>query len=157
MHLLGPNPLALPAADPSLGGESVGVAFAGYVFDMRRDRLTKDGVAVPLAPKPRALLRYFLTNPERVIEKRELITAIWASTVVTDDSLVQLVLELRNALSDASAAGKARGFGPRRRMGIRGDPKQHLVARRAKTQASACSPKSRRTLGERSSSGDGVP
>ena len=100
MQPLGPNSLASSGADPPLGGERSGFAFAGYVFDMRRDRLTKDGVAVVLAPKPRALLRYFLSNPERVIEKRELITAVWASTVVTDDSLVQLVLELRNALGD---------------------------------------------------------
>ena len=98
MQPLGPNPLAFPAADTALGGDRSGFAFAGYVFDMRRDRLTKDGLAVVLAPKPRALLRYFLSNPERVIDKRELITAVWASTVVNDDSLVQLVLELRNAL-----------------------------------------------------------
>jgi len=44
MHPLGPNPLALTAADTALGGERSGFAFAGYVFDMRRDRLTKDGV-----------------------------------------------------------------------------------------------------------------
>jgi len=100
MHPLGPNPLALPAAGTALGGEATGFAFAGYVFDMRRDQLTKDGMPVVLAPKPRALLRYFLSNPERVVDKRELITAVWASTVVTDDSLVQLVLELRNALGD---------------------------------------------------------
>ncbi len=100
MHPLVPNPLALPAADTTLGGEATGFAFAGYVFDMRRDQLTKDGMPVVLAPKPRALLRYFLSNPERVVDKRELITAVWASTVVTDDSLVQLVLELRNALGD---------------------------------------------------------
>ena len=67
MHPLGPNPLALPVADTAFAGGRSGFAFAGYVFDMRRDRLTKDGVAVVLAPKPRALLRYFLSNPERVV------------------------------------------------------------------------------------------
>jgi len=100
MQPLGPNPLASLAPDAPIGGERASYGFASYVFDRRRDRLTKDGVAVALAPKPKALLRYFLDNPERVIEKRELIAAVWASTVVTDDSLVQLVLELRNALAD---------------------------------------------------------
>ena len=95
-----PKPLASPAADTAFAGERSGFAFAGYVFDMRRDRLTKDGVPVVLAPKPRALLRYFLSNPERVVDKRELITAVWASTVVTDDSLVQCVVEIRRALHD---------------------------------------------------------
>ena len=49
MHPLGPNPLALPVADTAFAGGRSGFAFAGYVFDMRRDRLTKDGVAVVLA------------------------------------------------------------------------------------------------------------
>jgi DNA-binding winged helix-turn-helix (wHTH) protein/tetratricopeptide (TPR) repeat protein len=75
-------------------------AFAGFEFDARREQLSARGVPVPLAPKPRALLEYLLDNPGRVLGKDELMRAIWGQTVVTDDSLVQLVLELRNALAD---------------------------------------------------------
>jgi DNA-binding winged helix-turn-helix (wHTH) protein len=74
--------------------------FAGHVFDSRRDRLLKGGTEVPLAPKALKLLDYLLRHPERLLKKEELVGAVWGSTVVTDNSLVQLVAELRNALGD---------------------------------------------------------
>lgn len=76
------------------------LCFSGFEFDAQREELSKDGVPIALAPKPLALLMYFLGNPGRALAKDELIRAVWGQTVVTDDSLVQLVLELRNALSD---------------------------------------------------------
>jgi DNA-binding winged helix-turn-helix (wHTH) protein/Flp pilus assembly protein TadD len=76
------------------------LGFASFVFDTGREELTRDGVVLPIAPKPLALLRYFLQRPQRVLGKQELMAAIWRQTVVTDDSLVQLVLELRTALGD---------------------------------------------------------
>lgn len=75
-------------------------AFAGRVFDVARDELLAGRATVPLGPKARLLLKYFLDHPERVLGKEELLTAMWGSTVVTENSLVQLVLELRNALGD---------------------------------------------------------
>ncbi len=74
--------------------------FAGHVFDVARDQLSRGQASLPLAPKALTLLKYFLHHPEQVIRKEELTTAVWGSTVVTENSLVQLVLELRNALGD---------------------------------------------------------
>ncbi len=74
--------------------------FAGFEFDSRRDELRKDGVAIAMRPKPRALLRYLLDHPARLLGKDELIRALWGSVVVSDDSLVQCVGELRAALGD---------------------------------------------------------
>jgi DNA-binding winged helix-turn-helix (wHTH) protein/Flp pilus assembly protein TadD len=91
--------LVPPAASPS-SMATQRWRFASHEFDERREELCTGGVPIPLAPKPTALLKYFLQQPQRVIGKHELMTAIWGSTVVTDDSLVQLVLELRNALGD---------------------------------------------------------
>jgi adenylate cyclase len=51
-------------------------------------------------PKPHALLRYLVGRPGRLLSKDELIRAIWGPVVVTDDSLVQCVGELRAALGD---------------------------------------------------------
>jgi len=53
-----------------------------------------------MGPKARVLLKYLLDHPERVLGKEELLAALWGTTVVTENSLVQLVLELRNALDD---------------------------------------------------------
>jgi DNA-binding winged helix-turn-helix (wHTH) protein/tetratricopeptide (TPR) repeat protein len=74
--------------------------FAGHVFDVARDQLSRGQAVLPLAPKALTLLKYFLHHPERVLKKEDLTTAVWGSTVVTENSLAQLVLELRNALGD---------------------------------------------------------
>jgi DNA-binding winged helix-turn-helix (wHTH) protein/tetratricopeptide (TPR) repeat protein len=92
-----PAPAAPPAEEPT---EATHASFAGHVFDVRREQLTRAGVPVSLAPKPKALLAYLIRHPERVIGKPELLAAIWGNTVVTDDSLVQAVLDLRKALQD---------------------------------------------------------
>lgn len=91
-----------PAARASDGAELA--TFAGHVFDVAHDQLSKDGTPVRLSPKARTLLDYLLRHPDRVLGKEELMTAVWGPTVVTDDSLVQLVAELRNALEDREQA-----------------------------------------------------
>ncbi|MDM0014987.1 winged helix-turn-helix domain-containing protein [Variovorax sp. J22P168] len=74
--------------------------FADFEFDFERDQLRRAGVPIPLSPKPGALLRYFLANPQRLISKAELMSSLWSGVVVTDDSLVQCVGELRSRLGD---------------------------------------------------------
>jgi DNA-binding winged helix-turn-helix (wHTH) protein/TolB-like protein/tetratricopeptide (TPR) repeat protein len=95
-HRIGDGP---PMGAPGAVGEGI-AAFAGFEFDSRRDELRKDGVAVSMRPKPRALLRHLLDHPGRLLGKEELIRALWGSVIVGDDSLVQCVGELRAALGD---------------------------------------------------------
>jgi len=85
----------MPAND-----DAGGWRFADFEFDTRRDELRRGGLAVAIRPKPRALLRYLLAHPGRLLEKGELIRILWGSVVVSDDSLVQCVGELRSALGD---------------------------------------------------------
>lgn len=80
-------------------GESL-LTFAGFIFDPGRQELSKDGAALPLSPRTLALLRYLLANAGRVLGKDELIQSLWGAVVVTDDSLVQCVKDLRVALGD---------------------------------------------------------
>ncbi|WP_431274346.1 winged helix-turn-helix domain-containing protein [Variovorax ureilyticus] len=98
-HRIGDGP---PIGAPDAVGDGI-AAFAGFEFDSRRDELRKDGVAISLRPKPRALLRHLLDHPGRLLGKEELIRALWGSVVVGDDSLVQCVGELRAALGDRGA------------------------------------------------------
>lgn len=75
--------------------------FAGFEFDARRGELRRpDGSPVRLRPKAELLLRRLLEQPGRLISRDELMSELWAGTVVTDDSLVQCVGELRVALDD---------------------------------------------------------
>ena len=77
------------------------LAFAEFVFDPARQELSRqDGQPIALTPKSLALLRYLLAHPGRVLAKDELIGALWGAVIVTDDSLVQCVKDLRGALGD---------------------------------------------------------
>lgn len=74
--------------------------FAGYTLDLARIALLHDEGEVPLRPKAFNLLRYMAENPGRLIKKEELIAKVWPGVFVTDDSLVQCVKDVREALGD---------------------------------------------------------
>lgn len=93
-------PVGSEASTRADATDGQGMRFAGFELDSRRDELRKDGVAISMRPKPRALLHYLLDHPGRLLGKEELIRALWGSVVVGDDSLVQCVGELRAALGD---------------------------------------------------------
>ena len=57
---------------------------------------------IKLRPKSFATLRYLVQNNGRLISKDELIDAVWPDTAVTDNSLVQCLKEVREALGDKS-------------------------------------------------------
>jgi TolB-like protein/DNA-binding winged helix-turn-helix (wHTH) protein/cytochrome c-type biogenesis protein CcmH/NrfG len=76
-------------------------AFERFHFDPLRGRLTNGGAAIELRPKSLAVLHYLVTHPQRLVEKDELLAAVWGKVVVTEDSLVQCVREIRQALGDA--------------------------------------------------------
>lgn len=74
--------------------------FAHFRFDPERGVLSAHGAEVVLRPKTYALLECFLAHPGRLMSKAELLSRVWPGVVVTDDSLVQCVGELRAALDD---------------------------------------------------------
>ena len=81
------------------------VRFAGFEFDLLRSELKgPDGAPIALRPKAELLLRRFLSDPGRLFAREELMDALWPAAVVTDDSLVQCVGELRAALGDRNQA-----------------------------------------------------
>ena len=84
-------------------GDAGVLRFSDFEFDPAREQLRRGGALVPLSPKPTALLRYFLQHPGRLISKQELMESIWGGVVVTDDSLVQCVGELRSRLGGQGA------------------------------------------------------
>ena len=74
--------------------------FGPYTLDVVRGFLLNAGEQVKLRPKVFEALRYFVQNAGRLVTKKELIEAVWPDTFVTDDSLVQCMVELRRALGD---------------------------------------------------------
>jgi TolB-like protein/DNA-binding winged helix-turn-helix (wHTH) protein/Tfp pilus assembly protein PilF len=70
-------------------------------FDPISGELSLDGRTTKLRPRTAALLAHLLRNAGRVVGKDELMQAIWPDVVVTEDSLVQCVSEIRQALGHA--------------------------------------------------------
>ena len=56
--------------------------------------------ALSLEPKAFQILMFLLENHDRVVEKRELLDAIWKDVVVTENALTREVGKLRKALGD---------------------------------------------------------
>ncbi len=75
--------------------------FDVFALDLSRCLVRRGSQEIPLRPKAFDVLRYLAENAGRLVSKDELIPAIWRRIVVTDDSLVQCIKEIREALCDA--------------------------------------------------------
>jgi predicted ATPase/DNA-binding winged helix-turn-helix (wHTH) protein len=76
--------------------------FADFILEPGRAALLRAGEEIKLRPKVFDALRYLVENQGRVVPKEELIENLWPEAFVTDDSLVQCMVELRRALDDRS-------------------------------------------------------
>ena len=55
---------------------------------------------LPLDPKTFLLLAYLIENRDRLVDKRELLDAIWKDVAVTENSLTREIGKLRRSLGD---------------------------------------------------------
>jgi TolB-like protein len=75
--------------------------FDSFTLDLIRGALLgPDGSELPLRPKSFALLRYVVAHAERLVDRDELMQAVWPGVFVTDDSIAQCVKDIRRALGD---------------------------------------------------------
>src|SRR3954471_14792194 len=74
--------------------------FGEFTLDPGRGTRHNAERAVKLRPKVYDALLYLLQNRGRLIGKDEIIHALWSDAFVTEDSLVQCMVELRRALDD---------------------------------------------------------
>jgi adenylate cyclase len=89
-----------PSSDSAVTTPQQTLHFAGFTLDPSRARLSHDGVEVKLRPKAFDLLRFLAERPGRLVTKDEMAAAVWPNIVVTDDSLVQCIHDIRGALGD---------------------------------------------------------
>jgi predicted ATPase/DNA-binding winged helix-turn-helix (wHTH) protein len=80
--------------------------FACFQLDTQNHCLWRNGDRIPMTPKPFAVLRYLVENPQRLVTHDELLEALWPETYVQPQVLRTYVLELRKVLGDD--AGNAR-------------------------------------------------
>jgi DNA-binding winged helix-turn-helix (wHTH) protein/tetratricopeptide (TPR) repeat protein len=79
-------------------------SFKDFTVDFGRGCLWRGAEQVKLRPKVFEALSYLVVHNNRLVTKDELIKALWTDTFVTDDSLVQCLVELRRALGDEAPA-----------------------------------------------------
>jgi TolB-like protein/DNA-binding winged helix-turn-helix (wHTH) protein/Tfp pilus assembly protein PilF len=76
------------------------VDFDGFTLDLACGCLRRGCDEIKLRPKSFDVLRYLVENRGRLLSKEELIRAVWGYSSVTDNSLVQCLIEVRRALGD---------------------------------------------------------
>jgi adenylate cyclase len=74
--------------------------FGPFTLDLQRLCLNGPLREVELRPKSFEVLRYLAEHPGRVISKEELIASVWPDVIVTDDSLIRCISEVRRAIAD---------------------------------------------------------
>jgi DNA-binding winged helix-turn-helix (wHTH) protein len=79
---------------------SVRIRFDRFELDESDARLSRDGSAVPLAPRVFAVLCELARTPQALVTKNALVDAVWGHRYVSDSALKSAISTLRTALGD---------------------------------------------------------
>ena len=101
--------------------------FEKFALDLTRGALlSANGAEVPLRAKSFELLRLFVTNAGKLLDRDTINQAIWSNVVVTDDAITQCVRDVRRALGDDQQrlvrTVARRGYIFAAQVSIRGEP-----------------------------------
>ena len=83
-----------------MAGKSFIFRFADVEVREREFSLTKAGEVLPVEPKAFRVLLILLRNPQKLLPKDELLTAVWGDTAVSENSLARSIALLRRLLGD---------------------------------------------------------
>ncbi|WP_447803111.1 winged helix-turn-helix domain-containing tetratricopeptide repeat protein [Pseudomonas serbica] len=75
-------------------------AFEDYVIDPQRRELTRRGQVVAVGPQVFDLLLLFVSHPERVLSKDELLEAVWSGRIVSESTITSHINAVRKAIGD---------------------------------------------------------
>ena len=95
--------------------------FGPFRLETRERRLLRDGRPVRLRGKVLDTLCVLVSRPGRLIEKDELLAAVWPDTVVEENNLAHNINALRKALGDARLIETVPGKGYRFAGGVHAD------------------------------------
>jgi len=83
------------------GGTEEVIAFEGLGLDQASHRVTADDRTVALGPTEYRLLAFFMTHPERVYTRGQLLDRVWGGNVYVEERTVDVhIRRLRKALGD---------------------------------------------------------
>lgn len=78
------------------------LTFLDVELDVENERVIRGGEVQHLRQRAFAVLLYLVEHRERVVSKDELLDRVWEGVSVSEDALVQCIVEIRRALGDAS-------------------------------------------------------
>jgi DNA-binding winged helix-turn-helix (wHTH) protein len=78
--------------------------FDQYVIDVARRELFRGTERVEIEPQVFDVLLYLARNPDRVIDREELLGAIWSGRIVSDSAITNRITAARRAIGDSGAA-----------------------------------------------------
>jgi DNA-binding winged helix-turn-helix (wHTH) protein/Tol biopolymer transport system component len=76
------------------------VRFGPFKFDLESRKLRRGDEPIPLPSRALGALAYLIEHRDRLVDREEIIGAVWHDVAVTDDSLIHAVSVLRRALGD---------------------------------------------------------
>jgi eukaryotic-like serine/threonine-protein kinase len=79
------------------------VRFGPFTLDLEARKLRRGDDPIPLPSRALGALTYLIEHRDRIVERDEIIAAVWHDVAVTDDSLIHAVSVLRRALGDDPA------------------------------------------------------
>ena len=80
--------------------------FGDVEFDREGFRLTRAGQPVRVEPKVLEVLAHLIDHRGRLVEKRELLGAVWGDTAVSEGALTRAIAQLRKAIGDDAREGR---------------------------------------------------
>src|SRR5262245_23283880 len=81
--------------------------FLEFELDVAEYRLQRGGIPIEVEPKVLDVLMYLIQHRDRVVPRRELISAVWAGVKVGDPSLSRAIREVRRVLGDTGDEQRA--------------------------------------------------
>ncbi len=75
-------------------------AFGPFRLEVGEGRLSREGQAIPLAPKAFQTLLVLVENAGHLVEKDDLIKQVWPDTFVEESNLAQHIFAIRRALAE---------------------------------------------------------
>ncbi len=130
--------------------------FDAFTFDELQHQLRRGETVIHLQPKTADVLHHLLRNAHRLVEKDELLAAIWPGVVVTEHSLTRCIKDLRKALQDDAASPRIVQTVSRRGYRLLVQP-EHIDAFEEDSKSAPVPAAARDTTAEAGSGGPAAP
>ncbi|TAN49374.1 MAG: phosphate regulon transcriptional regulatory protein PhoB [Methylococcaceae bacterium] len=93
------------------------IMLGGILLDMEQHRVIIDNQPLPLSPTEYRMLEFFMTHPDKVYSRSQLLDQVWGRTTYIDERTVDVhIRRLRKTLADFARENlvqTVRGFGYR--------------------------------------------